>query len=51
MLRTYECHFYHFASISVKGEKRKNAEIIGHEYFKYKWGDYMKRDKNNNIFY
>jgi GT2 family glycosyltransferase len=51
MLRTYNCHFYHFASISVNGEKRQNAEIIGHEYFKYKWGDYMKRDKNNNIFY
>jgi GT2 family glycosyltransferase len=49
MLRTYNCHFYHFASISVNGEKRQNAEIIGHEYFKYKWGDYMKRDKNNNI--
>jgi glycosyltransferase involved in cell wall biosynthesis len=51
MLRTYNCHFYHFASVSVNGEKRQNAEIIGHEYFKYKWGDYMKRDKNNNIFY
>jgi glycosyltransferase involved in cell wall biosynthesis len=49
MLRTYNCHFYHFASVSVNGEKRQNAEIIGHEYFKYKWGDYMKRDKNNNI--
>jgi GT2 family glycosyltransferase len=51
MLRTYNCHFYHFASVSVNGEKRQNAEIIGHKYFKYKWGDYMKRDKNNNIFY
>jgi glycosyltransferase involved in cell wall biosynthesis len=49
MLRTYNCHFYHFASVSVNGEKRQNAEIIGHEYFKYKWGYFMKRDKNNNI--
>jgi GT2 family glycosyltransferase len=49
MLRVYNCHFYHFASVSVNGEKRQQAEIIGWNYFKYKWGDYMKRDKNNNI--
>ena len=51
MLRTWECNFYHFASVSVNGEKRRQAELIGHEYFKYKWGNYMKRDINNNIFY
>ena len=51
MLRTYECHFYHFGSLSVKGEIRIKAEQNGHEYFKYKWGNYMKRDINNNIFY
>jgi glycosyltransferase involved in cell wall biosynthesis len=51
MLRTYNCHFYHFASVSVNGEKRMLAEQAGHEYFKYKWGSYMRRDINNNIFY
>jgi glycosyltransferase involved in cell wall biosynthesis len=51
MLRTYNCYFYHFASASVNGEKRILAEQKGHEYFKYKWGNYMKRDINNNIFY
>jgi GT2 family glycosyltransferase len=51
MLRTYNCHFYHFASVSVNGEKRMLAEQAGHEYFKYKWGNYMKRDINNNISY
>ena len=51
MLRTYNCHFYHFASASVNGEKRMLAEQAGHEYFKYKWGNYMKRDINNNISY
>jgi glycosyltransferase involved in cell wall biosynthesis len=51
MLRTYNCHFYHFASASVNGEKRMLAEQKGHEYFKYKWGNYMKRDINNNISY
>jgi glycosyltransferase involved in cell wall biosynthesis len=51
MLRTYNCYFYHFASASVNGEKRMLAEQAGHEYFKYKWGNYMKRDINNNISY
>jgi glycosyltransferase involved in cell wall biosynthesis len=49
MLRTYNCHFYHFTSVSVNGEKRKLAEKAGHEYFKYKWGTYMKRDQNNLV--
>ena len=49
--RVYNCHFYHFASVSVNGEKRQIAEQEGHEYFKYKWGSYMKRDRTtNNIF-
>ena len=49
MERSYKSHFYHFASMSVNGDKRKIAESKGHEYFKYKWGGYMKRDNNNNI--
>jgi glycosyltransferase involved in cell wall biosynthesis len=50
MTRIYNCHFYHFASISVNGEKRILAEQEGHKYFKYKWGNYMKRNLiNNNI--
>jgi GT2 family glycosyltransferase len=49
MLRTYECHFYHFASISVNGEKRRQAEINGHEYAKYKWGSYIKHNPQNNL--
>lgn len=48
MLRTYNCHFYHFASISVNGEKRKQAEVNGHEYAKYKWGNYIKHNPENN---
>jgi glycosyltransferase involved in cell wall biosynthesis len=50
MLRTYNCHFYHFTSASVNGEKRRLAEKAGHEYFKYKWGSYMRRDQNNLIY-
>jgi GT2 family glycosyltransferase len=49
MLRTYSCHFYHFASISVNGEKRQQAERNGHEYAKYKWGSYIKHNPINNL--
>lgn len=49
MLRTYNCHFYHFASISVNGEKRQQAEISGHEYAKYKWGSYIQHNPQNNL--
>jgi GT2 family glycosyltransferase len=51
MLRTYECHFYHFASISVNGDKRKQAEQNGHEYARYKWGNYIKHNPYNNLKY
>lgn len=51
MARTYKCHFYHFASISVNGEKRQQAEYNGHEYAKYKWGNYIKHNPNNNLKY
>jgi glycosyltransferase involved in cell wall biosynthesis len=49
MIRIYNTHFYHFASISVNGEKRRLAEQAGHEYFKYKWGSYMRRNQNNLV--
>ena len=49
MLRTYNAHFYHFASVSVNGEKRRNAEVQGHEYAKYKWGCYIKHNPTNNL--
>lgn len=49
MLRTYNCHFYHFASVSVNGEKRQQAERNGHEYAKYKWGSYIQHNPTNNL--
>ena len=49
MLRTYNSHFYHFASVSVNGDRRKNAEVQGHEYAKYKWGCYIKHNPSNNL--
>ena len=51
MLRIYNCHFYHFASISINGNKRQQAEIKGHEYAKYKWGSYIKHNPKNNLKY
>lgn len=55
MLRTYECHFYHFVSLSVKSPEQinisKQNEIEGHEYAKYKWGSYIKHDPSTNLKY
>jgi hypothetical protein len=51
MLRTYSCHFYHFASISVNGEKRQQAEQNGHNYAVYKWGTNIKHNPSNNLKY
>jgi GT2 family glycosyltransferase len=48
MLRTWNCHFYHFASISTNGEKRQRAEQNGHEYAKYKWGSYIYHNADTN---
>jgi glycosyltransferase involved in cell wall biosynthesis len=49
MNRTYKCHFYHFASVSVNGEKRKQAEAQGHNYARYKWGLPIKHNHINNL--
>lgn len=51
MIRTWNCHFYHFASVSTNGEKRQQAETKGHEYSKYKWGNYIKHNPENNLKY
>ncbi len=53
MLRTYECHFYHFVSLSVKSQEQinnsKQAERDGFEYARYKWGSYIKHNPQNNL--
>ena len=51
MLRSYNCHFYHFASASTNGEARQKAERNGHEYAKYKWGSYIQHDPQSNLKY
>jgi GT2 family glycosyltransferase len=51
MIRNWNLHFYHFASASVNGEKRKQAEQKGHEYAIYKWGTSIKHNPFNNLKY
>jgi len=53
MVRTYNCHFYHFVSIGTEAtpEEKQNKAIKEqqcHEYFKYKWGQFAKHNPNNN---
>ena len=49
MIRTYNYHFYHFASISTNGEKRQQAEQKGHEYAKYKWDSHIYSHPETNL--
>jgi GT2 family glycosyltransferase len=53
MLRTYNCHFYHFVSLSTKTPEQveisRQYENNCHEYAKYKWGTYIKHDPQTNL--
>lgn len=56
MLRTYNCHFYHFVSLSTNKTpeqqlKRQQDEQFGHEYAKYKWGHHIKHNPTTNLKY
>ena len=55
MLRTWNCHFYHFVALSNKSpeqaEQSRQEEIACHEYAQYKWGTYIKHNPENNIKY
>lgn len=51
-IRLYNIAFYHFVSVGTKSEERiyeaQQKELECHHYFRYKWGDYMKRDPQTN---
>ena len=53
MVRNYNCHFYHFVSLSAKTpeqiELSRQYESNCHEYAKYKWGNYIKHNPENNL--
>lgn len=52
MIRTHKCNFYHFASKTLTSNesvvKSKLLEQQGHEYFRYKWGQYARHNSNTN---
>jgi glycosyltransferase involved in cell wall biosynthesis len=52
MLRSYDCHFYHFVSLGTRTpeqiESNKIKEQLCHDYFYYKWGTYAKHNPLNN---
>jgi glycosyltransferase involved in cell wall biosynthesis len=52
MLRTYNCHFYHFVSIGTRSSeqvaKNRQLEMDCHDYFNYKWGTNAKHNPINN---
>jgi glycosyltransferase involved in cell wall biosynthesis len=54
MIRTSNLHFYHFVSLGTqptpeKQQEKKIKELESLEYFKYKWGDYMRRNNDNSV--
>lgn len=56
MIRLYGLHFYHFVSLSTNNTeenkaKRHQAEINGHNYAKYKWGQYIQHNRETNLKY
>lgn len=56
MVRNYNLHFYHFVSLSTNNteenrKKRYEAEVNGHNYAKYKWGQYIQHNTETNLKY
>lgn len=53
MIRTYNCHFYHFVSLTAKTPDQiqlsKKYEMDCHEYAKYKWGSYIYSHPETNV--
>lgn len=52
MIRNWNCHFYHFVSLSTKTPEQieisKQYEQNCHEYAKYKWGSYIYSHPETN---
>lgn len=56
MVRLYGLHFYHFVSLSTNDTQerivqRQQTEQQGHEYAKYKWGNYIQHNPQTNLKY
>jgi glycosyltransferase involved in cell wall biosynthesis len=52
MIRTYNCHFYHFVSIGTRTPEKiaqnRQIEMECHDYFSYKWGTNAKHNPITN---
>lgn len=53
MVRLYVLHFYHFVSLSTNDtqehrDRRQQSELDGHNYAKYKWGQYIQHNPETN---
>lgn len=55
MVRSYNCHFYHFVSLTTLSQgvmkERQTSENSGHAYARYKWGTYIQHNPTNNLKY
>lgn len=52
MIRTYNCHFYHFVSVGTRTPEKiaqnRQLEMDCHDYFNYKWGQNAQHNPINN---
>lgn len=53
LMRDHSISFYHFVSLTVNDKEkelsRQQAEQRGHQYAKYKWGEFIKHNPQNNL--
>lgn len=48
MIRTYNCHFYHFGSLATASPEKQQLEQQCHEFAIYKWGTNIKHNIEDN---
>lgn len=48
MIRTYNCHFYHFGSLATSSPEKQQLEQQCHDFALYKWKTNIKHNPENN---
>lgn len=48
MIRTYNCHFYHFGSLATTSPEKQQLEQQCHDFAMYKWKTNIKHNSENN---
>lgn len=51
MIRTYNCHFYHFGSLATASPEKQQLEQQCHDFAIYKWGTQIKHNPDSNLKY